>query len=93
MLPGMGVPAEIYLSMTEAELLSARTEYSAQLRALVSGKAFQSVSGGGKAFTRQQPMVREVEAHLSAVCRALTRLNPEVYPATTTKALHFDFSR
>lgn len=89
----MSVSRVIYGSMTESELLSRRTDLRKQLADLVSGKAFASVSGSGKSFTRQQPMIREVESHLVAIEQALNAKDPAKYPLTVTKRLHADFSR
>lgn len=91
----MGVDSIIYETKTEAELLVDRDKFRKQLQALVGGDAFLSVSGGGKAFTRQQPGVRDVQDHLVAVQRALNAINPTTYPLprARTNLLHADFSR
>jgi hypothetical protein len=85
--------AIIYATKTEAELLIDRDKLRKQLQSLVTGEAFASVSGGGKAFTRQQPLIRNVEDHLVAVSRALNAINATTYPLLPSRAtrLHARF--
>jgi hypothetical protein len=69
----------IYYGLQEATLLQMRTDALAQLAAARQGKRFASVSGGGKAFAKQNMTLGELTTDLLEINAALKRANPTTY--------------
>ncbi|EIP96867.1 hypothetical protein OpiT1DRAFT_01293 [Opitutaceae bacterium TAV1] len=82
----------IYYGLDEATLLQMRSDVLAQLDAARKGKRFQSVSGGGKAFSKDNMTMAELRDDLAEISAALQRLNPQVY-GRRSKMIVADFSR
>lgn len=69
----------IYYGLTEPVLLKMRTDALAQLDLARQGKRFASVSGGGKAFAKQNMTMAELTLDLLEINAALRRANPAIY--------------
>ena len=69
----------IYYGLEEATLLQMRTDVLAQLTLARTGKRFASVSGGGKAFAKQNMTMAELSLDLQEINAALKQVNPALY--------------
>lgn len=81
----------IYYGQSEAVLLQMQTDVLAQLTAARQGKRFASVSGGGKAFSKENMTIPQLYAELQEIAAALKVANPETY-GTRVRRIYPDFS-
>lgn len=82
----------VYFGLDEAALVKMRDDVLAQLALARSGKRFASVSGGGKAFSKDNMSIGELRSDLGEINAALQRLDPKKYGRRVTKIVA-DFSR
>jgi hypothetical protein len=75
----------VYYGICERTLLKMRADVLAQLEQARKGKRFASVSGGGKAFTKDNMSLGELKADLAEINAALQRLKPEKYGVRKTR--------
>ena len=75
----------IYFGLEESVLLEMRTTVLATLQAAREGKRFQSVSGGGKAFSKENMSIEELRNDLAEISAALKRIDPVTYGKRVTR--------
>ena len=69
----------IYYGLPESTLLQMRGDALAQLTLARQGKRFASVSGGGKAFAKQNMTMAELTVDIMEINAALKKANPTTY--------------
>jgi len=81
-----------YIGLDEAALLTMRTQVLAELANARQGKRFNSVSGGGKAFQKDNMNFDDLRTDLAEINYALQLLDPSTYGKAVTRLVP-DFSR
>jgi len=69
----------IYRGLDEPTLLQMQTDTLAELAKARAGRRFNNVSGGGKAFTKDNMSVAELHGELAEIRLGLQAVNPDVY--------------
>lgn len=81
----------LYYGLEEASLLQMREDVLVQLASIRKGKRFTSVSGGGKAFAKDNARLNELHTELREINAALQRIDPTTY-GQRVRRIFSDFS-
>ena len=82
----------IYVGIAEPQLIRMRDDTLTQLSEARQGKRRNSLSAGGKSFTKDLMSVSALQNELLEIRHALQKANPDVH-GKAVRRMHADFSR
>lgn len=84
--------AGIYFSLDEVTLLQMRADTLLALKAARTGQRFETLSAGGKSFSKAHLSLGELQTELAEITAALKHVNPCEYGGKSVSRLTVAFS-